>query len=148
PGREPVRARIAPIDLGKMRLQRTRRDVRRRWWIPALALLAAVLVACSTESGPDNHQNSLRPEGRYAKKIDHLFTPVFWTAVVVGVLVIGAVVFVAVRYRVRRGEDVRPKQTHGNTRLEIGWTIVPAVILLVIAVPTVSTIFSLSKAPK
>jgi cytochrome c oxidase subunit II len=131
-----------------MRLHRTRCYVRRRWWIPTLALLAAVLAGCSTESGPDNHQNSLRPQGRYAKKIDHLFTPVFWVAVVVGILVIGGVIYIAVRFRVRKGEDVRPKQTHGNTRLEIGWTIVPAVILLIIAVPTVSTIFSLAKEPK
>src|SRR6185295_13509536 len=34
-----------------------------------------------------------------------------------------------------------PEQVHGNTRLEILWTIIPAVVLAVIAVPTVRTIF-------
>ncbi|MSO78195.1 MAG: c-type cytochrome [Acidimicrobiia bacterium] len=131
-----------------MRLQRTRRAIHKRWWIPALATLALVLNACSTESGPKNHQNSLRPEGKYAKQIDNLFTPVLWVAVIVGVGVIGATIFMAIRFRRRPGVDVRPKQTHGSTPLEIGWTILPAVILLIVAVPTVSTIFDLDEKPK
>jgi cytochrome c oxidase subunit 2 len=131
-----------------MRLQRTRRELRKRWWIPALAAVALVLNACSTESGPDNKQNPLRPEGKYAHEIDDLFTPVFFVAVVIGVLVLAVTVFVALRYRQRPGQDVRPKQIHGSTPLEIGWTILPAVILLAVAVPTVSTIFSLDEEPK
>jgi len=131
-----------------MRLKRTRQELRRRLWIPALATLALVLAACSTESGPRNRQNALRPEGKYAEKIDNLFGPVFWVSVLVGALVIGATVGIAIKYRVRKGEDVRPKQTHGSTPLEIGWTIVPAVILLIVAIPTVSTIFSLANEPK
>lgn len=130
-----------------MRLQRTRRELHRRWWIPALATLALALSACSTESGPENQQNPLRPKGRYAEEIDNLFGPVFWVSVVVGVLVVGATIFVALRYRQREGEDARPKQTHGSTPLEIGWTILPAVILFAVAVPTVSTIFSLDEEP-
>jgi cytochrome c oxidase subunit 2 len=131
-----------------MRLQRTRRGLRRRWWIPALATLALLLSACSLESGPDNNQNALRPEGKYSHKIDNLFTPIFWVAVIIGTAVIAATVFMALRFRVRKGHDVRPKQIHGSTPLEIGWTILPAVILLIVAVPTVSTIFSLDEKPK
>jgi cytochrome c oxidase subunit 2 len=130
-----------------MRLKRTRRGLHKRWWIPALATFALVLGACSTESGPRNRQNALRPRGRYAEEIDNLFGPVFWVSVLVGVLVIGATIFVALRYRQRAGADVRPKQIHGSTPLEIGWTILPAVILLAVAVPTVSTIFSLDEEP-
>jgi cytochrome c oxidase subunit 2 len=121
---------------------------RRRWWIPALATLALVLVACSTESGPENGQNSLRPKGQYAEEIDNLFTPVLWIAVAVGVFIIGAVIFVAIKFRAKKGSDGRPKQIHGSTPLEISWTLVPALILAVIAVPTVSTIFSLAEEPK
>ncbi|MEX0664770.1 MAG: cytochrome c oxidase subunit II [Acidimicrobiia bacterium] len=131
-----------------MRLQRTRRGLHKRWWIPTLATLALVLSACSTETGPRNRQNALRPKGRYAEEIDNLFTPVFFASVVVGVIIIGLTIFVALHYRQRPGQDVRPKQTHGSTPLEIGWTILPAVILLAVAVPTVSTIFSLDEEPK
>ena len=116
-------------------------------WLAALGALTLVLAACSTESGPDNGQNSLRPKGPVAEKIDNLFTPIFWIAVAVGVFIIGATIFVAVRYRQRKGADDRPKQIHGNTPLEIGWTLVPALILAVIAVPTVSVIFDLAEPP-
>jgi cytochrome c oxidase subunit 2 len=110
--------------------------------------LALVLTACSTESGPRNRQNSLRPKGKYAEEVDNLFTPIFWIAVLVGIFILGAVVFIAIRFRHgKKDVDDRPKQTHGNTPLEIGWTLVPALILAVIAVPTVSTIFSLSEEP-
>jgi cytochrome c oxidase subunit 2 len=36
---------------------------------------------------------------------------------------------------------------HGNTRLEIGWTVLPALLLAIIAVPTVATIFDLAENP-
>ena len=41
-----------------------------------------------------------------------------------------------------------PAQTHGHTAMEIGWTIVPALILAVVAVPTVLTIFDNANSPE
>ncbi len=117
----------------------------RRWAGPAVVLVSTLLLAaCSAEN---NRQNSLKPKGPAADKIDSLFTPVFWVAVVIGVLVISAVVVFALRYRYRSGKNENPKQIHGSTPLEIGWTIVPALILAAIAVPTVKTIFDLHQEP-
>jgi cytochrome c oxidase subunit 2 len=118
----------------------------KRWVGPAviLGLSSLLLAACSAE---DNGQNSLKPEGPQAEKIDRLFIPVFWVSVVIGVLVLGAVVVFALRFRYRSGKNENPKQIHGSTPLEIGWTIVPALILAVVAVPTVITIFDLNKEP-
>jgi len=120
---------------------------RRALWIAALATLALVLAGCSLDSGPENRQNPLRPRGEPAKQIDDLQTPIFWIAIGVGIFIICATVFVAVRFRRRKGDDDRPKQIHGNTPLEIGWTLVPALLLAVIAVPTVSVIFDISEEP-
>jgi cytochrome c oxidase subunit II len=130
-----------------MRHHSIRRARRRTWWLATLAALTLLVAACSTESGPENGQNSLRPKGQYAKDIDNLFTPIFWVAVGVGVFILAATIFVAVRFRRRAGSDDRPKQLHGNTPLEIGWTLIPALILAVIAVPTVALIFDLSEEP-
>ncbi|MEX2256270.1 MAG: cytochrome c oxidase subunit II [Acidimicrobiia bacterium] len=130
-----------------MRDRSSRRSYGRAWWIAALAALALVLAACSTESGPENRQNSLRPKGQYAKDIDNLFAPILWIAIAVGVIIIVATIFVAVRFRRRKDSDDKVKQIHGNTPLEIGLTLVPAIILAVIAVPTVSLIFDLAEKP-
>ncbi len=49
--------------------------------------------------------------------------------------------------RRRRTDDDDPKQIHGNTRVEIGWTIVPFLILLAVAIPTVATLISIDRTP-
>ena len=117
----------------------------KRWPGLAVVLGAALLLAACR--GEENGQNSLKPEGPAARTIDNLFTPVFFISVVVGVLVLGAVVVFALRYRYRAGKNENPKQIHGSTPLEIGWTIVPALILAVVAVPTIITIFDLAEEP-
>jgi cytochrome c oxidase subunit 2 len=104
---------------------------------------ALILTACSHTTIP---QDSLNPAGPVARTEDHLFWPVFWIAVVVFVLVEGLLVVAMVRFRHRPGSGV-PKQVHGNRRLEIGWTMAPALILAGIAVPTVATIFTLAAKP-
>jgi cytochrome c oxidase subunit 2 len=40
-----------------------------------------------------------------------------------------------------------PVQTHGNTRLEIAWTIAPAALLAVLTIPTIAKIVDLSRTP-
>ena len=130
-----------------MRHRSVARAARRGWWLPVLTTLALILAACSSESGPENGQNSLRPNGEPAHQIDNLFTPIMWVAVAIGIFILAATIFVAVRFRQRKGSDGRPKQIHGNTPLEIGWTLVPALILAVIAVPTVSVIFDIAEKP-
>jgi cytochrome c oxidase subunit 2 len=124
------------------RMQRLRRGAVTGVGIAATAI---VLAGCSSNN---NKQNTLHPAGPAAHKILNLFTPFFWLAVVIGIGVVGMTIFVAVRFRVRPGEDRSPVQTHGNTVLEVSWTIIPFLILMVMAVPTVATIFNLAKTPK
>jgi len=111
--------------------------------VAALAALTVVAVACA----PHPTQSTLDPQGPFARKPYDLFVPVFWVAAAIFVLVEGAVVLFSIRYRHRKGRDTIPPQVHGNTRLEIAWTILPALILAGVAVPTVATIFDLAKAP-
>ena len=87
--------------------------------------------------------DSLDPAGPIARRIDSLFWLTFWIAAAIFVVVEGAIVFATVFFRDRPGRE-EPKQTHGNPKLEVAWTIIPAVILAVIAVPTVGAIFDLT----
>jgi cytochrome c oxidase subunit 2 len=114
--------------------------------LPALALgvLVLALAGCAAEQYP---QTTLAPLGEAAKVSDDVFmTTVKWAAIVF-VLVEGALLFTIFRFR-GRPEDAEPEQIHGNTKLEVVWTAVPAVILAMIAVPTIRAIFHLAETPK
>jgi cytochrome c oxidase subunit 2 len=108
-----------------------------------LLALAIAFAACA----PNASQDSLKPAGPYAREVKDLFVPVFWVAVAVFVIVEGLIVYFLFKYRHREGRDRMPPQIHGNTRLEIGWTILPAVVLAVVMVPTVATIWDLARKP-
>lgn len=44
------------------------------------------------------------------------------------------------------GSPGNPEQIHGNTQLEVGWTLIPVVIVITLLVPTIRTIFQLADA--
>ncbi|MGD9997727.1 MAG: cytochrome c oxidase subunit II [Ilumatobacteraceae bacterium] len=118
------------------------RPVRARRLLPALGLIAAVaaLAGCAKDAPQDTWQ----PAGENAQRIQDLQWPVFLVAGIVLVIVFVVVVFVVIRYR-DRGQAM-PQQTHGKPALEIFLTIVPAVILVAVGIPTVSTIFQLAES--
>jgi cytochrome c oxidase subunit 2 len=107
---------------------------------------AASLFAAGC-GGNNNGENSLHPNGPAAHTILNLFTPFFFIAVVIGIGVLAAVVILPLKFRAREGNE-NPKQLHGHTSLEITWTVIPALILAVMAIFTIPTIFKLAKVPK
>ncbi|HEY4376240.1 MAG TPA: cytochrome c oxidase subunit II, partial [Acidimicrobiales bacterium] len=114
------------------------------------SVLAAGLVALATGCAKHAPQTTLEPKGPESRTIAHLINPVFGVAGVVFVLILGGALFVSIKFRAKDEDDFNefPAQVHGNFKVEIGWTIVPLVILLVVGVFTVATIFKLSKAPE
>lgn len=137
-------ARVSGRGAGASAEPGERGTVRRKvlWALGPLAL-ALLLAACS----PNASQDTLQPKGPTAQAEKDLFVPVFWVAVGVFVIVQGGIVLMALKFRHRKGHDRMPRQIHGNTRLEIGWTILPALVLAVVMVPTVSLIWDLAKQP-
>jgi cytochrome c oxidase subunit II len=59
--------------------------------------------------------------------IDHLFDFILWMTLIVGVAVFGVMIYFLVKYRHRPGRHAL--YTHGNTKLELVWTLVPTLIL-------------------
>ena len=112
--------------------------------VTAICLLSLVLAGCSPEHYP---QTTLIPRGDFARIADDLLdTTVKW-AVLVFVLVEGVLIYAIFRFRGKPG-DPEPHQSHGNTTVEIVWTVIPALILAAIAVPTVRAIFQTNATPK
>ena len=111
--------------------------------VGALGSAALLLAACG-----DAEQNALDPAGPFAQAPQDLIIPVAWIALAVFIFVQGLIIFSVVKFRTRKDDDGSlPKQIHGNTRAEIVWTVIPAVILAAIAVPTVQGIFEISGEP-
>jgi cytochrome c oxidase subunit 2 len=117
----------------------------RRWksaWrlIPLFALLTFVLTGCGLEN-----LTALDPKGPVAEK--QLSVIYLSLIVMIGVFVTVAIiyVFVLVRFRKRPGQTGVPKQVEGNHKLEIIWTVIPFILLIIIAIPTVKYTFELDK---
>jgi cytochrome c oxidase subunit II len=113
------------------------RDLRMRWLTPALALLLAVGLSACNSFTPNTIFGA---HSEFGHSVDVLTRRLLYAGLVVFVLIETLLVVILVRFRDRDGNR-EAKQFHGNSTLEIGWTLVPAVILAFIAVPTIKTIF-------
>ena len=92
------------------------------------ALAAGVLAADWKYWLPPNYSE-------HGGSIDLLFNWIFWiTTIIFFVVEITLVVFL-IKYR-QRPDGRRAIFTHGNTRLEMAWTLAPAVILIILALAT------------
>jgi cytochrome c oxidase subunit 2 len=123
------------------RADRGARTARRLAPLAGLALaLLVVLSGCGgMEIIPGQPFSSLSPANEKANDIHGLYRLIFWAALVVFVLVQFAIVYAALKFR-RRGDE-RPAQVHGSRTAEIAWTVIPAVLLLIVFIPTARMIY-------
>jgi cytochrome c oxidase subunit 2 len=113
----------------------------------AIAMLAVVLVG-SLVIAPDALANFITPKSGgspNANEIHSLYDIVLYVAAVVAVLVEGALVYSVWRFRAKKSPVAA--QIHGNTRLEIGWTVAAALILVVLTVVTFIKLPSIVNPP-
>ena len=101
--------------------------------LPAAGAFAGVLA-------PDARSGSPNAEG-----IRSLYWIIFAIAVVIFVGVEGLLIYSIVKFRARKGAVAA--QIHGNTRLEIGWTVMAALILVVLAVVTFAKLGQIQNPP-
>jgi cytochrome c oxidase subunit 2 len=110
---------------------------------PLLCLIALAVAGCTPDHYP---QTTLRPLADFGRIGDDIQTTTFKWAVVVFVLVEGALLYAVFKFK-GKPNDPEPTQIHGNTTIEIIWTVIPALILAAIAVPTVRGIFEENTSP-
>ncbi|GAB4072312.1 cytochrome c oxidase subunit II [Barrientosiimonas marina] len=105
-----------------------------------LALTSLILSGCGKEN-----LTALDPKG-YGSNISFNLI-ILTTVVMLFVLAVVVIVFtiVLIRFRRKKGqEDYIPKQVEGNKTLETIWTVIPIILLLIIAVPTIMATFDLA----
>lgn len=86
------------------------------------------------------------PRSDFARDILHVYAVIAWVSVGIALVVFAALFWVLVRFRDKPAAPL-PVQTRGHTLLELAWTVAPALVLLVIAIPTIQVIFRTQAAP-
>ena len=111
--------------------------------VALLGALALGLAACSTVYPNTTFSHNTE----YNTSIDALWDKLLFLGTIVFIGVEVALFYVIFKFR-RRPDSPQPKPVHGSTTLEITWTIIPALVLIIVAIPTVRTIFrTQAKAP-
>jgi cytochrome c oxidase subunit 2 len=104
---------------------------------PAWALTLVLSAAGSLVLAPAASAHFLTPKSGgspNADEIASLYKIILYIAAVVFVIVEGALLYSVFKFRAKK--SARAAQIHGNTRLEVGWTVAAALILVVLTVVT------------
>jgi cytochrome c oxidase subunit 2 len=88
----------------------------------------------------DAPQSTIAASSDFARDILGVYALITWAAIGIALVVFAGLAWVLARYRERPGAPP-PRQVRGHTLLEIAWTIAPALVLLVIAIPTIQVVF-------
>ena len=119
--------------------------------IGALTLMGSALFVLATpalaQEGTPPQPSALTPAGPNSAAIASLFTVVLVIATVVFVVVEGLILVSAFRFRRRAQDAAEPTQVHGNTKAEIAWTILPALIVVTLFVMALQTQQTLDTKP-
>lgn len=107
--------------------------------IVPMMMFALLLSGCGVEG-----LSALKPMGEGAEI--QLRIIIISLAIMLFVLVIVSIIYVYVLMKFRRKDDSIPKQVEGSSTLEMIWTVVPIILLIILAVPTITTTVELAKA--
>jgi cytochrome c oxidase subunit 2 len=111
-----------------------------------LAAAVAAFAAGGTLGQPSPWEITLQPSASpVMDNITWFHNFLLWIIAAITIFVAILLAIVAIKFNARKN-PVPSKTTH-NTGLEVAWTIIPVVILAVVAVPTLRTIFDLRSEP-
>jgi cytochrome c oxidase subunit 2 len=114
--------------------------------VTVMAALALTIASPALAQG-NTPPSTLNPAGPNSAAIADLFNIVLIIATVVFVVVEGLILISAFRFRRRSKDTSEPTQVHGNTKAEIAWTILPALIVVTLFVMALQTQQTLDAKP-
>src|SRR3984893_5408924 len=118
-----------------------------------LVLLAGILLAaglCMASPQVDNPIPSIfKPRSTPAESIYHLSFFVLAISSLIFVVVFSLLAYVVVKFRNRAADTERePAQVYGSTQIELAWTVIPILIVVVLFLATARVIHSIQDVPK
>src|SRR6266853_3959705 len=110
-----------------------------------LILLAALFLAaslCSAGSGPAI-PSIFKPESTPADSIYHLSIFVLAITGVIFVIVFSLIAYAVTKFRRRSDDGLEPPQVYGSNQIELAWTVIPVLIVLVLFMATARVIHAI-----
>jgi len=111
--------------------------------------LAAAVLSWTTAATalPYNYEIGLQPAASpVMERIESFHQLLLYIIVAICLFVLALLVWIIVRYN--RRANPTPSKTHHNTLLEVAWTTIPVVILVVIAIPSFKLLYYEADIPK
>jgi cytochrome c oxidase subunit 2 len=121
--------------------------------IGVLVLLTGLLLAahlCAAESPSANPVPSIfKPHSTPAESIYHLSFFVLSITALIFLVVFSLLSYVVVKFRGKAVDEGRePAQVYGSTQIELAWTVIPILIVVVMFLATARVIHAIQDAPK
>ena len=92
--------------------------------------------------------NIFAPASTPAHSIYELYLFVLAVTGAIFLVVFGMLTYAAVKYRSRPGDEGEPPQIYGSDQLELAWTVIPVLIVMVLFLSSARVIHALQDAPK
>jgi cytochrome c oxidase subunit 2 len=118
--------------------------------IGRLLLLVQVFFAvslCSAQTTP-GIPSIFKPESTPADSIYGLSLLVLAIAGFIFAFVVGLLVYSVSKFRRRANDNSEPPQVYGSSQIELAWTVIPVLIVLVLFMATARVIHAIQDAPK
>lgn len=121
-------------------------SIRSRLFLFVLIYVEAMNAAAQ---GPQSTPSILAPASTPAHEIYGLSLFVLLITGSIFAVVAGLLVFVIIKYRAREGEEPHePAQVYGSVQVELAWTVIPVLIVVVLFLTTARIIFAIQDEPK
>lgn len=113
----------------------------------ALTAVAAALTAGPAAAEIKNFQYGFQEAASpVMEQIESFHTELFWIITAVSLFVLALLCWVVLKFRA--SANPVPSKVHHNTILEIAWTVIPVIILVVIAIPSFKLLYVEATLPK
>src|SRR5215813_10456950 len=127
---------------------RTKQSIAARGF-QVLALFFWFTVAAAAAPARPTNTNIFAPESTPAKSIVNLSIFVLVITGIIFVVVGSLLVYVVVKFRGKATDTGRePAQVYGSTQIELAWTVIPVLIVVVLFLATARVIHAIQDAPK
>jgi cytochrome c oxidase subunit II len=111
-----------------------------------LLMTAAILMTSQLSVAQESQYNMPKGVTSISQEVYDLHMVIFYICCVIGVIVFGAMFWSMFAHRKSKGAVA--EQFHGSVKMEILWTAIPVVILILMAIPATKTLLAMENTAK